>query len=118
MEIIRPTTLFLEYVAGILSGNFTLVDIGCSGGINPTWRTWGSHLRAFGFDPNLAEIERLSAAEILAGGEIHRCFYRSTTGRPFHSTDAQRNVLGAQSLVTTQRRTYPRDSRKGNFEGD
>ena len=67
MELIRPTTLFLEYVAGVLSGNFTLFDIGCSGGIDPAWRAWGSHLRAFGFDPNLAEIERLTAAESLPG---------------------------------------------------
>ena len=67
MEIIRPATGFLKYVAGALSGDFTLVDIGCSGGIDPTWRAWGSHLRAFGFDPNLAEIERLTAAETLQG---------------------------------------------------
>lgn len=40
-------------------GRFTLVDIGCSGGIGRNWLVFGKRLRAVGFDPSVAEIERL-----------------------------------------------------------
>ena len=74
MDIIRPATRFLHHVAGVLGDTFTLVDFGCSGGIDATWRAWGQHLRAFGFDPNLAEIERLKAAESSPGVEYIAAF--------------------------------------------
>lgn len=46
---------------------FTLLDIGCSGGIQPAWRIFGERLKAVGFDPNIEEVERLRAAERLSG---------------------------------------------------
>ena len=106
MEIIRPTTLFLEYVAGVSSGNFTLVDIGCSGGIDPTWRAWGSRLRAFGFDPNLAEIERLTAAESLPGVKYIAAFIDSRpndapTAQMRSGTYWERNPWSRLSVVRT-----------------
>jgi FkbM family methyltransferase len=42
---------------------FTLIDVGCSGGINALWRSFGGSLRAFGFDPDGAECERLQRGE-------------------------------------------------------
>ncbi|MGH9558790.1 MAG: FkbM family methyltransferase [Bryobacteraceae bacterium] len=42
---------------------FTLIDIGCSGGIGPGWRMFGGKLRAFGFEPSLEECARLARAE-------------------------------------------------------
>jgi Methyltransferase FkbM domain len=64
MEGIRPAKSFLRLLSDRLSGDrFTLIDIGCSGGIDEIWRTFGSHLRAFGFDPNLQDIARLNAGE-------------------------------------------------------
>src|SRR5688572_25364680 len=74
MDVIRPPTPFLRLVAGGFQDTFTLVDIGCSGGLADTWRAWGQHLRAFGFDPNLAEIERLTAAETLPDIEYIAAF--------------------------------------------
>jgi FkbM family methyltransferase len=54
----------LSYVTEVAAGSdFILVDIGCSGGIDPVWRRFGRRLRALAIDPNLAEIERLRAAE-------------------------------------------------------
>lgn len=44
-------------------GRFTLVDIGCSGGIDPAWRQLGRKLRAACYDADAAEIARLAAAE-------------------------------------------------------
>ena len=63
MEGIRPATSFLRLVSDRLGdAQFTLIDIGCSGGIDEVWRVFGSRLRAFGFDPNLQEVERLNVA--------------------------------------------------------
>jgi hypothetical protein len=42
---------------------FVLVDVGCSGGVDPGWRSYGDRLVAFGFDPNQSEVDRLRAAE-------------------------------------------------------
>lgn len=40
-----------------------LFDVGCSGGIEAHWRFFGSALRIVGFDPLVAEIDRLKAAD-------------------------------------------------------
>jgi Flp pilus assembly CpaE family ATPase len=54
---------FAKYVASRLTTEtFTLLDIGCSGGI-ANWHFLGDKLQAFGFAPNLEEIERLRGAE-------------------------------------------------------
>jgi len=55
---------FLDYLAGISrQGEFQLVDIGCSGGIDRRWRRMGQRLRALGIDLDVEEIARLKAAE-------------------------------------------------------
>jgi FkbM family methyltransferase len=41
---------------------FSLIDVGCSGGIESRWRVFRDRLRAVGFDPLVAEIDRLKAA--------------------------------------------------------
>lgn len=38
-----------------------LIDVGCSGGVEHHWLRFGSALRVIGFDPLIAEIERLRA---------------------------------------------------------
>lgn len=53
----------LERAGLFASHPFTLIDVGCSGGLDPIWRTFGSGLRAFGFDPNRGECERLQRSE-------------------------------------------------------
>ena len=40
---------------------FFLLDVGCSGGIEYRWHFFGDHLRAIGFDPLVAEIDRLNS---------------------------------------------------------
>lgn len=56
--------LFAAMVRSALGDtHFTVLDIGCSGGINPAWRVFGESLRAIGIDPNLDEIARLTADE-------------------------------------------------------
>src|SRR5215831_11897250 len=40
-----------------------LIDVGCSGGIDAGWRSFGNDLTAFGFDPKIQECERLQREE-------------------------------------------------------
>lgn len=55
---------FASYVAGCLQQEpFKLVDVGCSGGIAPGWRTFGDRLQALAFDANAEEVARLTTAE-------------------------------------------------------
>jgi hypothetical protein len=42
---------------------FTLVDIGCNGGLDRGWAVFGDGLKAFAFDPAVLEVERLRRAE-------------------------------------------------------
>lgn len=64
MEGFGAATPFAQLVSDSMADRrFTLLDIGCSSGIDPVWRLFGQRLRAFGFDPNLAEIERLVREE-------------------------------------------------------
>ena len=51
---------FLHLVASSLrQEKFTLVDVGCSGGIEPIWRIFGDRFAAIGFDASVAECRRL-----------------------------------------------------------
>lgn len=65
MEGLLPGTEFAKLVGRKLGDDYyTLLDIGCGGGIDRAWRCFGARLRSLGFDPNIAEVERLNAAEI------------------------------------------------------
>ncbi len=92
MEGIKAFCPLLDYAAEI-PGEFTLVDIGCSGGIDRAWRKLGRRLHAIGVDPNIQEIERLRTAEknpqikyanAFAGLSSDHPFARKKAGRPDH----------------------------------
>ncbi|KAA0676207.1 FkbM family methyltransferase [Roseomonas genomospecies 6] len=68
MDGLQTTSPFAIKVADALAGDpFTLIDVGCGGGIDPVWREFGSNLRAIGFEPNLAECRRLATGETHEG---------------------------------------------------
>jgi len=55
---------FADLIAGGLGDTrFGLLDIGCSGGIDPRWRAFGKTLRALAIDASVVECERLTKAE-------------------------------------------------------
>jgi FkbM family methyltransferase len=92
MEGIKPFCPLLDYAAEI-PGAFTLVDIGCSGGIDRVWRKLGRRLHAVGIDPNIQEVEQLRAAErnpqiayvnAFAGLPNDHPFARLKASRPDH----------------------------------
>ena len=64
MEGLERRTALSELVGQHLRNEmFTLIDVGCRDGIDVGWRSFGSRLRAFGFDPNIAECTRLTLRE-------------------------------------------------------
>lgn len=64
MELISEKGPFPRCVAGSRGDwTFTLIDVGCSGGIDPAWRALGERLQAIGFDPSIQEVERLRGLE-------------------------------------------------------
>lgn len=67
MEGLRGNSRFTRFVANCLDSNpFTLVDVGCSGGLASEFRNFGGNLRAVGVDPNVDEVQRLNSAEKLS----------------------------------------------------
>jgi hypothetical protein len=75
--------------AGVLADEpFTLVDVGCSQGIDPVWRFFGSHIRAFGFDPDRAECDRLQSLETNPGIR----YYPMSVGLPEDSKFLRRKT--------------------------
>jgi FkbM family methyltransferase len=54
---------FVNYLVGeglFPKDDLFLIDVGVSGGIDPSWLTFKQHLRAVGFDPLVKEVRRLS----------------------------------------------------------
>lgn len=54
---------FAALVARSLTQPFALVDVGCSGGIDPRWRVFEPRLKVLGIDASEAECRRLSQLE-------------------------------------------------------
>jgi hypothetical protein len=63
IEGLRADSAFARFAAAALAEPFKLVDVGCAGGLAAGWRVFGDRLHALAYDPDAAEIARLSAAE-------------------------------------------------------
>ena len=84
MEGLLPESAFASLVAGGAGfDHFTLIDVGCSGGIDPAWRCFGARLRAYGFDADAEECARLAEAETLAGARYVNAFVGPPPDHPF-----------------------------------
>ncbi len=62
---------------------FTLLDVGCSGGISPFWRAFEPSLVALGIDPVVTECERLNAKEAGSKVRYRPAFVGLPDGHPF-----------------------------------
>jgi FkbM family methyltransferase len=70
-----PPMLRAVVAGDALAGDpLVVIDVGCGLGIDDAWRLFGDHLRAHGFDPQVAEIERLRAEETAPGIHYHAAF--------------------------------------------
>jgi Methyltransferase FkbM domain len=78
-----PVVKYLTEIGAVL--NFTLVDIGCSGGISPVWGQFGAALRAWGFDPDVQDVERLRQAETRDGVTYVAAYAGLDESHPFRT---------------------------------
>jgi hypothetical protein len=62
---------------------FVLIDVGCAGGIAPTWRAFGPSLVAHGYDPDVAACEEAQAREPFNGVRYHAGYVGLPETDPF-----------------------------------
>ena len=85
---------FTRLVADALDATpFRLIDVGCSGGLDPHWRAFGPNLQAIGIDASRAECARLAKAETLPGVEYVPAFVAGVVGRPVDLERGQASPL-------------------------
>jgi hypothetical protein len=84
---------------------FRLLDVGCSGGLDPRWRAFGKRLQAIGIDASRAECARLARAESLPGVEYVPVFVAGVTGRP---VDLERGQASPLILAIRERLSFMR----------
>lgn len=85
---------FTILVAGALGTScFRLLDIGCSGGLDPRWRAFEDRLQAVGVDASRAECARLSEMETLPGVEYVAAFVAGAEGAAIDLARGQASPL-------------------------
>lgn len=84
----------ISYLSQIpLLSEFMLIDIGCSGGIDEVWRSFGPRLRTLAIDPNVAEVDRLRSSETHPGVQYVAAFAGLPADHPFALRKAGRDPL-------------------------
>jgi hypothetical protein len=74
---------FPAFVADKLrTEKFTLLDIGCSGGLDPMWRAFEPRLRALGVDASAVECRRLAGLERNPDVSYVAAFVSSSADKP------------------------------------
>lgn len=73
---------------------FTLIDVGCSGGLDIVWDRFGDGLVAHGFDPKIDQVERLNECETRPKVQYHANMIGLAENHPFmiRKTENNRNT--------------------------
>ena len=112
-------TAFPSFVART-SGDarFSLLDIGCSGGIDASWRAFGPKLRALAIDASVAECERLQKAETHPGIEYVAGFVSdsSTAKVDLENGQASPLIFRMRDRLSFMRTHELREARLGKAE--
>ena len=99
-------TTFVSLIAAGLGGErFSLLDVGCSGGLDPRWRAFGDRLRAIGIDASVAECERLRKEEANPSVEYVAAF---VAGGPDKKIDPTRSQASDLILSIRERLSFMR----------
>jgi hypothetical protein len=96
---------FTPFVAAALDSPFRLLDIGCSGGLDPRWRAFGPRLQAIGIDASKAECARLASAETQPGIEYVPTFVAGVADRP---VDLERGQASPLIMAVRERLSFMR----------
>lgn len=83
-------TLDLVRQGRLRSTPFTLIDVGCSGGLAPLWRRFEPDLRALAIDPVVTECARLTAAEKNPAVRYFPAFVGLPPDHPFNQARGDR----------------------------
>ena len=73
---------------------FSLIDVGCSGGLAPFWRIFEPDFLAIGVDPVVAETERLNALETNPAISYISAFVGLENDHPFILRRGTRSIIG------------------------
>ena len=107
-------TSFAEVVAGGLGETrFALLDVGCSGGLDPRWRVFGKRLKALGIDASQAECARLTAAEANAGVEYLAAFAADAPDATLEVKQASPLIFKIRDRLSFMRTNELREARLG-----
>ncbi len=105
---------FAALVAASLGGErFSLLDIGCSGGLDPRWRVFGERLKALGIDASKAECARLQAAEKNAGVEYIAAFAAEAPDAKLEVKQASPLIFKVRDRLSFMRTNERREARLG-----
>src|SRR5437660_10754660 len=95
MELMTAGTGLARLIRNELAREpFTLVDVGCSGGIDTDWRVFEPNMRAVGVDPNVGDCERLTRLETNANVRYVDGFVDWDRTTDFAKARAQRDYWG------------------------
>ena len=87
--------------------NFVLLDIGCSGGLDPMWRAFEPRLRALGIDASATECQRLAGLERNPDVSYVAAFVSSAADKPVdHSAGGLRGFGQEGADVARARRGF------------
>jgi hypothetical protein len=110
---------FAALVADSLGGEqFGLIDVGCSGGLDPRWRAFGPRLRALGIDASVTECERLRKAETNPGVEYVAAFVAASRDKKIDPTRSQASdlILAVRERLSFMRTRELREARLAKAE--
>ncbi|MBS0537914.1 MAG: FkbM family methyltransferase [Proteobacteria bacterium] len=90
---------FTRLIAASLRGeDFTLVDVGCSGGVEAAWRAFGERFRGIGFDASVSECRRLAELETNPKVRYVPGFVDVPADHPFAARASKDDWLAGKSL--------------------
>jgi hypothetical protein len=108
METLDKPALLSKWIVPLLKGeHMSVLDVGCSGGIDPLWREFEPNLSVRAFDPNLEECKRLQSLERnpevryvsgFVGIEPDHPFLKLAGGRPFWGRNPWGRLAVAASI--------------------
>jgi len=110
---------FPAFVARTLGdARFSLLDIGCSGGIDASWRAFGPKLRALAIDASVAECERLQKAETHSGIEYVAGFVSDSATAKVDLENGQASplIFRMRDRLSFMRTNELREARLGKAE--
>ena len=95
------------------AARFSLLDIGCSGGIDPRWRAFGPRLKALGIDASEGECARLRITEKNPDVEYVAAFASDSADAKIEVKQASPLIFRIRDRLSFMRTTELREARLG-----